>query len=65
MKERGRESGEEISTRLARKAGTIPTGIMVTELDNSGALDDAGHAALDIGAARLSMIVGAQKKAGA
>ncbi|MEO0542704.1 MAG: phosphonate metabolism protein/1,5-bisphosphokinase (PRPP-forming) PhnN [Pseudomonadota bacterium] len=52
---RGRESAEEISTRLARQAGTIPTGIMVTQLDNSAHIDDAGQAALDIIASRLSL----------
>ncbi|MEL6202791.1 MAG: phosphonate metabolism protein/1,5-bisphosphokinase (PRPP-forming) PhnN [Pseudomonadota bacterium] len=52
---RGRESAEEISTRLARSAGAIPTGILVTDLDNSGQIDETGHAALDIISARLSL----------
>ncbi|MEL6920797.1 MAG: phosphonate metabolism protein/1,5-bisphosphokinase (PRPP-forming) PhnN [Pseudomonadota bacterium] len=55
LSQRGRESAEEISTRLARAAGTIPTGIMVTEVDNSGALEVAGHAVLDVISARLSL----------
>ncbi|MEO1701316.1 MAG: phosphonate metabolism protein/1,5-bisphosphokinase (PRPP-forming) PhnN [Pseudomonadota bacterium] len=57
---RGRESAEQISTRLARQAGTIPTGIMVTELDNSGDIAETGQAALDIIAARLSLCHGQQ-----
>lgn len=65
LMQRGRESAEEISTRLARKAGTIPTGIMVTELDNSGDIAETGQAAFDIIAARLSLAPTGQKKAGA
>lgn len=52
---RGRESAEEISTRLARSAGVFPTGIMVTHIDNSGPLHHAGRSTLDVIAARIAL----------
>jgi ribose 1,5-bisphosphokinase len=36
---RGRESRAEIARRLARSAPTLPLGLQVVEIDNSGALD--------------------------
>jgi len=43
---RGRESGAGIARRLARVAPAMPSGLTVTEIDNSGALDDAVAVAL-------------------
>ncbi|MDT8839054.1 phosphonate metabolism protein/1,5-bisphosphokinase (PRPP-forming) PhnN [Paraburkholderia fungorum] len=42
---RARESAEQVASRLARRAPfSLPAGIRCTTIDNSGALEDAGHA---------------------
>lgn len=46
LAERGREGAEEIAARLARAAPMMPLGLRLTEIDNSGALDDSIAAAL-------------------
>lgn len=43
---RGRETPEDIRRRLERAALPLPTGLPLTEIDNSGALSDALRAAL-------------------
>lgn len=43
---RGREGRDDIARRLARAAPPPPPGVMVTEIDNSGALADTVAAAL-------------------
>ncbi|MBY6004530.1 phosphonate metabolism protein/1,5-bisphosphokinase (PRPP-forming) PhnN [Salipiger bermudensis] len=43
---RGRESEDEIATRLARAGFPLPGGLDVVEIDNSGALEAAVAAAL-------------------
>lgn len=43
---RGRETEEDRVKRLSRPAPPFPTNITVTEIDNSGALDDAVRQAL-------------------
>ncbi|NKX44781.1 phosphonate metabolism protein/1,5-bisphosphokinase (PRPP-forming) PhnN [Roseicyclus persicicus] len=43
---RGREGRAEIARRLARPAPAFPEGLRVTEIDNSGRLDEAVAAAL-------------------
>ena len=46
LAERGRESAAEIAARLARAAPLMPVGLRVTEIDNSGPLEDSIAAAL-------------------
>jgi ribose 1,5-bisphosphokinase len=42
---RARESAEQVAARLARRAPfSLPEGIRCTTIDNSGTLEDAGHA---------------------
>ena len=42
---RARESAEQVAARLARRAPfSLPEGVRCTTIDNSGALEDAGHA---------------------
>jgi ribose 1,5-bisphosphokinase len=45
---RGRESVEQVQARLARRVPVdVPPRVALTTIDNSGALEDAGHALLD------------------
>ena len=42
---RARESAEQVAARLARRAPfSLPSGVRCTTIDNSGALEEAGHA---------------------
>jgi ribose 1,5-bisphosphokinase len=42
---RGRETREQVAARLARRVAlAAPPGVPITTIDNSGALEDAGHA---------------------
>jgi ribose 1,5-bisphosphokinase len=46
---RARESAEQVAARLARRAPfSLPRGVQLTTIDNSGALEDAGHAFVDV-----------------
>ena len=45
---RGRESDDEIRARLARPAAPIAGNIDVRTIDNSGRLEDAGQAFIEI-----------------
>jgi ribose 1,5-bisphosphokinase len=47
LQARGRESRQEIARRLARPAPPLPDAVVVTGIDNSGALTDAVRAARD------------------
>jgi ribose 1,5-bisphosphokinase len=45
---RARESAEQVAARLARRVPfSLPDGVRLTTIDNSGALEDAGRAFLD------------------
>ena len=46
LKSRGRECGGDIQRRLARKVPPLPEGLTITEIDNSGKLEEAMTAAL-------------------
>jgi ribose 1,5-bisphosphokinase len=55
---RARESSEQVAARLARRAPfSLPHGVRLTTIDNSGALEDAGHAFVEVvrGAATLGL----------
>lgn len=43
---RGRESAQDMARRLSRPAPAFPEGLQVTEIDNSGRLEDAVEQAL-------------------
>lgn len=46
---RARESAEQVAARLARRAPfSLPDGVRMTTIDNSGALEDAGRAFVDV-----------------
>jgi len=46
---RARESAEQVAARLARRAPfSLPDGVRLTTIDNSGALEDAGRAFVDV-----------------
>ncbi|HEY1999613.1 phosphonate metabolism protein/1,5-bisphosphokinase (PRPP-forming) PhnN [Paraburkholderia sp.] len=46
---RARESAEQVAARLARRAPfSLPDGVRLIAIDNSGALEDAGHAFVDV-----------------
>lgn len=46
---RARESAEEVAARLARRAPfLVPHGVRMTTIDNSGALEDAGRAFVEV-----------------
>jgi ribose 1,5-bisphosphokinase len=46
---RARETAEQVTERLARRAAfTVPEGVSLTVIDNSGALEDAGHAFVEV-----------------
>jgi ribose 1,5-bisphosphokinase len=46
---RARENAEQVAARLARRAPfSLPEGVCLTTIDNSGALEDAGRAFVDV-----------------
>jgi ribose 1,5-bisphosphokinase len=46
---RARESAEQVAARLARRATfALPEGVSLTVIDNSGALEEAGRAFVDV-----------------
>lgn len=46
---RGRETEEQVAARLARQAPfTLPDGARLTHIDNSGTLEEAGYAFVDV-----------------
>lgn len=46
---RARESAEQVAARLARRAPfALPDGVHMTTIDNSGALEDAGQAFVEV-----------------
>jgi ribose 1,5-bisphosphokinase len=46
---RARETVDQVAARLARRAPfTLPDGVALTTIDNSGALEDAGHAFVEV-----------------
>jgi ribose 1,5-bisphosphokinase len=46
---RARESAEQVAARLARRAPfSLPDGVHLTTIDNSGALEDAGRAFVEV-----------------
>ncbi|MGF6726083.1 ribose 1,5-bisphosphokinase [Paraburkholderia sp. GAS41] len=46
---RARESAEQVAARLARRAPfSLPAGVHLTTIDNSGALEDAGRAFVEV-----------------
>jgi ribose 1,5-bisphosphokinase len=46
---RARETAEQVAARLARRAPfAVPEGVTLTTIDNSGALEDAGHAFVEV-----------------
>jgi ribose 1,5-bisphosphokinase len=46
---RARESAEQVAARLARRAPfAVPAGVRCTTIDNSGALEEAGHALIAV-----------------
>jgi ribose 1,5-bisphosphokinase len=46
---RARETPEQVAARLERRARfTLPEGVSLTVIDNSGALEDAGHAFVEV-----------------
>jgi ribose 1,5-bisphosphokinase len=53
---RARESAEQVAARLARRAPfSLPAGVRCTTIDNSGRLEDAGHALVEILMARAGV----------
>jgi ribose 1,5-bisphosphokinase len=53
---RARESAEQVAARLARRAPfSLPAGVRCTTIDNSGRLEDAGHALIEILMARAGV----------
>ena len=53
---RARESAEQVAARLARRAPfSVPAGVRYTMIDNSGRLEDAGHALVEILRARADV----------
>ncbi|RFU49446.1 phosphonate metabolism protein/1,5-bisphosphokinase (PRPP-forming) PhnN [Paraburkholderia sp. DHOC27] len=46
---RARETAEQVAARLARQAPfSLPAGVRLTRIDNSGALEDAGRVFVDV-----------------
>ena len=46
---RARETPGQVAARLARRATfTMPQGVPLTVIDNSGALEEAGHALVEV-----------------
>lgn len=45
---RGRETRDEIAARLTRPETALPDGVSVTEIDNSGPVEEAGRAVMRI-----------------
>ncbi|NUX57495.1 phosphonate metabolism protein/1,5-bisphosphokinase (PRPP-forming) PhnN [Paraburkholderia youngii] len=52
---RARESSEQVAARLARRAPfALPAGVRCTAIDNSGTLEEAGHALITVLKERVS-----------